>query len=197
GLTATPERTDGKDVFAICDGNVAYETTFIEAIQHGWLTPFIYYGVKDDIDYSNIKWLGKHYDQHELMVQQLQADRAKQIYEKWKKYRQTRTLAFTSSIQQAEFLSSYFNDQGVKSITLTSATKDVSRSEAIRMLTTNELEIIFTVDLFNEGVDIPSVDTLLFARPTESLVVFTQQIGRGLRKYAGKNNCVIIDLIGN
>ncbi|OZU89633.1 DNA helicase [Virgibacillus indicus] len=197
GLTATPERTDGQDVFAICDGNVAYEITFIEAIQHGWLTPFIYHGVKDDIDYSNIKWLGKQYDQHELMIQQLQEDRAKQIYEKWKEYKQTRTLAFTSSIQQAEFLSDYFTEQGIRSITLTSATRDISRAEAIRMLETNEIEIIFTVDLFNEGVDIPSVDTLLFARPTESLVVFTQQIGRGLRKYAGKNNCVIIDLIGN
>ncbi|MFD1039355.1 DEAD/DEAH box helicase family protein [Virgibacillus byunsanensis] len=197
GLTATPERTDGQDVFAICDGNVAYEITFIEAIQHGWLTPLIYHGVKDDIDYTKINWLGKQYDQHELMIQQLQRDRAEQIYEKWNEYKQTRTLAFTSSIQQAEFLSNYFSEQGVKSITLTSASKDISRSEAIRMLDTNEIDIIFTVDLFNEGVDIPSVDTLLFARPTESLVVFTQQIGRGLRKYAGKNNCVIIDLIGN
>ncbi|MFC4022317.1 DEAD/DEAH box helicase family protein [Oceanobacillus longus] len=194
GLTATPERTDGQDVFAICDGNVAYE---IEAIQHGWLTPFNYYGVKDNIDYSQIKWLGKQYDQHELIIQQLQDERAKQIYDKWNEYKQTRTLAFTSSIQQAEFLSGYFNEQGVRSITVTSATKDISRSEAIRMLETNEIDIIFTVDLFNEGVDIPSVDTLLFARPTESLVVFTQQIGRGLRKYAGKETCVIIDLIGN
>ncbi|WP_067726905.1 DEAD/DEAH box helicase family protein [Oceanobacillus damuensis] len=197
GLTATPERTDGQDVFAICDGNVAYEITFIEAIQHGWLTPFIYQGVKDDIDYSQIKWLGKQYDQHELMIQQLQTDRAEQIFQKWNKFKQTRTLAFTSSIQQANFLSNYFNEQGFNSITLTSATKDLSRSEAIRMLETNEIDIIFTVDLFNEGVDIPSVDTLLFARPTESLVVFTQQIGRGLRKYAGKETCVIIDLIGN
>lgn len=171
GLTATPERTDGQDVFAICDGNVAYEITFIEAIQHGWLTPFIYHGVKDEIDYTKIKWLGKQYDQHELMLQQLQRDRAEKIFEKWNAYKQSRTLAFTSSIQQAEFLSDYFNEQGVKSITLTSATKDLSRGEAIRMLDTNEIDIIFTVDLFNEGVDIPSVDTLLFTRPTESLVV--------------------------
>ncbi|MEC5425306.1 DEAD/DEAH box helicase family protein [Virgibacillus sp. C22-A2] len=197
GLTATPERTDGQDVFAICDGNVAYEITFIEAIQHGWLAPFIYHGVKDDIDYKKIKWLGNQYDQHELMRQQLQRDRAAQIYKKWNEHKQTRTLAFTSSIQQAGFLSNYFTEQGVKSIALTSEQKDISRGEAIRILDTNEIDIIFTVDLFNEGVDIPSVDTLLFARPTESLVVFTQQIGRGLRKYAGKNNCVIIDLIGN
>ncbi|MFD2043086.1 DEAD/DEAH box helicase family protein [Ornithinibacillus salinisoli] len=197
GLTATPERTDGQDVFALCDGNVAYEITFIEAIQRGWLAPFTYYGVKDDIDYNEIRWLGNKYDQHELMMHQLQTDRAKNIYEKWNEYKQTRTIAFCSSIQQAEFLATYFNDQGAHATTLTSATKNISRPEAIRMLEAREIDVIFTVDLFNEGVDIPSVDTLLFTRPTESLVVFTQQIGRGLRKFAGKDNCVIIDLIGN
>ncbi|SHG56168.1 DEAD/DEAH box helicase family protein [Ornithinibacillus halophilus] len=197
GLTATPERTDGQDVFAICDGNVAYEITFIEAIQRGWLTPFSYYGIKDDIDYSQIRWLGNKYDQHELTLQQLQTDRASKIYDKWTQYKQSRTLAFCSSIQQAEFLANYFTNKGALAITLTSKTKDISRAEAIRMLESGEIEIIFTVDLFNEGVDIPSVDTLLFARPTESLVVFTQQIGRGLRKFAGKETCVIIDLIGN
>lgn len=197
GLTATPERTDGQDVFALCDGNVAYEITFIEAIQKNWLTPFVYYGVKDDIDYSQIRWLGNQYDQHELMIQQLQKERAEQIYKKWNEHKQTRTIAFTSSIQQAEFLCKYFQDQGVRSIALTSQTKDISRDEAIRQLEAKEIDVIFTVDLFNEGVDIPSVDTLLFARPTESLVVFTQQIGRGLRKFAGKETCVIIDLIGN
>lgn len=197
GLTATPERTDGQDVFALCDGNVAYEITFIEAIQRGWLTPFTYYGIKDDIDYSQIRWLGKRYDQHELMIQQLQTKRAAYIYEKWLKYKQTRTLCFCSSIQQAEFLSTYFNEQGTTSLALTSATRSISREKAIRKLETREIDVIFTVDLFNEGVDIPSVDTLLFARPTESIVVFTQQIGRGLRKYDGKDTCVIIDLIGN
>ncbi|WP_156035964.1 DEAD/DEAH box helicase family protein [Virgibacillus halodenitrificans] len=197
GLTATPERTDGQDVFAICEGNVSYEITFIEAIQRGWLTPFTYHGILDDIDYSSIRWLGTKYDQHELMVQQLQTDRAKHIYSKWKELKQTRTLGFCSSIQQAEFLANYFNENGAHALALTSQSKTYSRTESIRMLEAGELDIIFTVDLFNEGVDIPSVDTLLFARPTESLVVFTQQIGRGLRTFAGKNSCVIIDLIGN
>lgn len=197
GLTATPERTDGRDVFALCDGNVAYEITFIEAIQRGWLTPFTYYGVKDDIDYNNIRWLGQRYDQQELLVQQLQEKRAINIYEKWDEYRQTRTLGFCSSIEQATYLADFFVKKGVQAISLTSETIDVSRSEAIQKLESLEVDIIFTVDLFNEGVDIPSVDTLLFVRPTESLVVFTQQIGRGLRKLSGKNKCVIIDLIGN
>ena len=197
GLTATPERTDGRDVFALCDGNVAYEITFIEAIQRGWLTPFKYYGVKDDIDYSKIRWLGQRYDQQQLLIEQLNTERAEKIFKEWLKYKQTRTLGFCSSIKQAEFLANYFRQQGIEAISLTSYTQDISRQEAIQKLELREIEIIFTVDLFNEGVDIPSVDTLLFARPTESLVVFTQQIGRGLRKYVGKDVCVIIDLIGN
>ena len=197
GLTATPERTDGKDVFALCEGNVAYEITFIEAIQRGWLAPFTYYGVKDDIDYSNIRWLGQRYDQQELLVQQLQEERAQHIFTSWKKHKKTRTIAFCSSIDQAIFLSDYFETQGIQAISLTSRSVNISRSEAIRKLESKEIDIIFTVDLFNEGVDIPSVDTLLFVRPTESLVVFTQQIGRGLRTYSGKDKCVIIDLIGN
>lgn len=197
GLTATPERTDGQNVFALCDGNVAYEINFIEAIQRGWLTPFTYYGVKDDIDYSSIRWLGQRYDQEQLLFEQLQEDRAQNIFVEWNRLKQTRTLGFCSSIEQADFLANYFTDKGIKAISLTSQTRDISREEAIKKLENLEIEIIFTVDLFNEGVDIPLVDTLLFVRPTESLVIFTQQIGRGLRKHASKDSCVIIDLIGN
>lgn len=197
GLTATPERTDGQDVFALCDGNVAYEITFIEAIQRGWLSPFTYYGIKDKIDYEQIRWLGQRYDHEELLVQQIQAEQAEHIFNSWDEHRQTRTLAFCSSIDQAAYLANYFIEQGIQAISLTSETVDITRAEAIRKLEAREIDVIFTVDLFNEGVDIPTVDTLLFVRPTESLVVFTQQIGRGLRKIIGKEQCVIIDLIGN
>src|SRR5699024_1301681 len=158
GLTATPERTDGQDVFAICDGNVAYEMTFIEAIQRGWLAPFKYYGIKDDIDYSNIRWLGQRYDQQQLLVEQLNTERAEKIYHEWMKYKQTRSLGFCSSIEQAEFLANYFIKQGINAISLTSSTRDITRAEAIEKLESKEIEIIFTVDIFNEGVDIPSVD---------------------------------------
>lgn len=199
GLTATPERTDGKDVFALCDGNVAYEINFIQAIQRGWLSPFTYYGIKDDIDYSEIRWLGNRYDQKELLIQQLNEERATYIFQKWMEYRQTRTIGFCSSIQQAQFLTDYFNRQGVRANSLTSESSNSDRALTIEKLSLNEIDIIFTVDLFNEGVDIPSVDTLLFVRPTESMVVYTQQLGRGLRKSkeTGKERCVIIDLIGN
>src|SRR5699024_12379556 len=133
----------------------------------------------------------------ELLVQQLQEERAQHIFTSWKKHKKTRTIAFCSSIDQAIFLSDYFETQGIQAISLTSRSVNISRSEAIRKLESKEIDIIFTVDLFNEGVDIPLVDTLLFVRPTESLIIFTQQIGRGLRLHDDKSHCVIIDLIGN
>jgi superfamily II DNA or RNA helicase/HKD family nuclease len=197
GITATPDRNDNKDVYAICGGNVAYKIDFIEAVQRGWLAPFHYYGVYDDTDYSKIKWLGNRYDEAELLQAQLKEEMADKILKAWEKYKKTRTLVFCSSIKQADFLSNYFRKRNYRTVSLHSKQTDITRDRGIAMLEKGELDAIFTVDLFNEGVDIPSVDTLLFVRPTESLTVFTQQVGRGLRLYEGKNYCVIIDLIGN
>jgi len=197
GITATPDRNDNKDVYAICGGNVAYKIDFIEAVQRGWLAPFHYYGVYDDTDYSKIKWLGNRYDETELLQAQLREEMADKILKAWEKYKKTRTLVFCSSIKQADFLSEYFRKRNYRTASLHSKQTDIPRDRAIAMLEKGELDAIFTVDLFNEGVDIPSVDTLLFVRPTESLTVFTQQVGRGLRLHEGKDYCVIIDLIGN
>ncbi|SDZ79961.1 Superfamily II DNA or RNA helicase [Thalassobacillus cyri] len=197
GITATPERTDGQDIFAICDGNVAYEMDFIQAIQRGWLSPFRYYGVYDDIDYSQVTWLGTRYDQEELLAAQLQEEVAEKVLIGWKEHSQTRTIGFCSSVIQAEFLAQYFRDKGYQAQAIHGKTDHFTRTNVIGQLESREIDIIFTVDLFNEGVDIPSVDTLLFARPTESLVVYTQQVGRGLRLTEGKTHCHIIDLIGN
>jgi superfamily II DNA or RNA helicase/HKD family nuclease len=197
GITATPDRMDGKDVYALCDGNVAYQIHFIEAIRRGWLSPFQYFGVYDDTDYSTIRWLGTHYDDEQLTAAQLKQTLAGKIYDAWTKHKQTRTISFCSSIRQADFLAVYFQDRGVSAVSLHSGTVGMTREEAIIRLTRRDIEVIFTVDLFNEGVDIPSVDTLLFVRPTESLTVFTQQVGRGLRLSEQKSHCTIIDLIGN
>ncbi|MFT9846763.1 DEAD/DEAH box helicase family protein [Aneurinibacillus sp. REN35] len=197
GITATPDRLDGKDVFALCDGNVAYQIHFIEAIQRGWLAPFHYYGVYDETDYSAIRWLGNRYDEEQLLSAQLREGMAESILKSYMQHRQTRALGFCSSIAQATFLAKYFVQHGVKAASLHSRSTDISRAEAIRRIEAGELEIILTVDLFNEGVDIPSLDTLLFVRPTESLAIFTQQVGRGLRLHPGKEKCVIIDFIGN
>ncbi|QHT59364.1 DEAD/DEAH box helicase family protein [Paenibacillus lycopersici] len=197
GITATPDRMDGKDVYAICDGNVAYQVNFLEAIKRGWLSPFQYYGIYDDTDYGQITWLGNRYDEEELLAVQLQESTAAKIYAAWDKHRQTRTIAFCSSITQADFLADYFKRQRIAAVSLHSRTKELTRDEAIQRLADGSLQVIFTVDLFNEGVDIPAVDTLLFVRPTESLTVFTQQVGRGLRLHDTKSTCHVIDLIGN
>ncbi|MUG70586.1 DNA helicase [Paenibacillus validus] len=197
GITATPDRMDGKDVYALCDGNVAYQIHFIEAIRRGWLSPFRYFGVYDDTDYSSIRWLGTHYDDEQLTAAQLKQTMADKIYAAWTEHKETRTIGFCSSIRQADFLAGYFQDRGVSAVSLHSGTVGITREEAITRLARGNLEVIFTVDLFNEGVDIPSVDTLLFVRPTESLTVFTQQVGRGLRLSEQKSHCTVIDLIGN
>jgi superfamily II DNA or RNA helicase/HKD family nuclease len=197
GITATPDRNDNKDVYAICDGNVAFRLDFLDAIKRKWLAPFKYFGVYDDTDYSQITWLGTRYDEEELLQAQIKDGHAEKILKAWIEKKQTRTLGFCSSIKQANYLSHYFNQNGYRTISLHSQQVGINRKTAIQQLTGGELDVIFTVDLFNEGVDIPAVDTLLFVRPTESLTVFTQQIGRGLRLHEGKESCVIIDLIGN
>lgn len=197
GITATPDRNDYRDIYAICEGNVAYRIEFIEAVNKKWLAPFSYYGVYDETDYSSIRWLGTRYDADELAVAQLKMSLAEKILAAWETRKQTRTLVFCSSILQAEFLSDYFNQKGYRSVSLHSQSAPCLREKAILQLKKGEIDAIMTVNLFNEGVDIPEADTLLFVRPTESLTVFTQQIGRGLRLADGKSHCVIIDLIAN
>ncbi|WDL99110.1 DEAD/DEAH box helicase family protein [Alicyclobacillus sp. ALC3] len=197
GITATPDRTDARDVYAICDGNVAYRMDFVEAIQRRWLSPFHYIGVYDETDYSRIRWLGSRYDEQELLAVQTRESMATLAYSAWQTHKQTRAIAFCSSVVQAQFLQRFFQSRGVSCVCLHGGSSARERAEAIQKLNSGDLELIFTVDLFNEGVDIPAVDTLLFVRPTESLTVFTQQVGRGLRIHEGKTHCAIIDLIGN
>lgn len=197
GITATPHRLDNGDVFGICDGNVAITINFLDAIQKNWLAPFKYYGVYDETDYSQLRWVGSGYAEEDLERVQLREEMAEMIYREWLSKKQTRTIGFCSSVKQAKFLATYFEQQGVRAISLDAKSDPTIRKMARQKLNDGELDVIFTVDLFNEGVDIPKVDTLLFVRPTESLAVFTQQIGRGLRLAEGKDHCVIIDLIGN
>ncbi|MFE8696128.1 DEAD/DEAH box helicase family protein [Cytobacillus sp. FJAT-53684] len=197
GITATPDRNDNKDVYAICEGNVAFRLDFLDAIERKWLAPFKYFGVYDETDYSQITWLGSRYDEEELLQVQLRDEMAEKILQAWLDKKQSKTISFCSSIRQANFLSDYFNQKGYHTVALHSKQMEVGRQDAIDQLDKGQLDVIFTIDLFNEGVDIPAVDTLLFVRPTESLTIFTQQIGRGLRLYDTKSHCVVIDLIGN
>ncbi|RUL51325.1 DEAD/DEAH box helicase family protein [Lysinibacillus antri] len=197
GITATPDRMDNQDVYSVCDGNVAIQIHFLDAIARNWLSSFQYYGIKDQIDYSQITWLGNHYDEEELIKEQLQDKVIEKIFSEWLKYKQSKTIAFCSSIRQAKFLCNYFRSKEIEAEVLTGQNSRNDRNAIRENFINGEIEIIFTVDLFNEGVDIPTVDTLLFIRPTESISIFTQQIGRGLRLADGKSHCVIIDCIGN
>ncbi|MFB3226528.1 DEAD/DEAH box helicase family protein [Exiguobacterium sp. PHA03] len=195
GLTATPDRMDGADVYAICHHNVAFQMHFTAAIAEGFLTPFHYYGIHDTIDYSQIRRIGRTYDASQLEHRQLDREVADNIYHSWEKHRQTKTIGFCSSIKQAEYLAQVFRDKGTTAFALTGQT--TNRAQYMQAFEQGEIDVLFTVDLFNEGVDIPKVDTLLFCRPTESVAIYTQQIGRGLRLAQHKSHCVIIDLIGN
>ncbi|EIM05370.1 type III restriction protein res subunit [Planococcus antarcticus DSM 14505] len=197
GITATPDRMDNKDVYALCDGNVAIMIHFLDAIERNWLAPFNYYGVYDNTDYSAIPWRGTRYDEQKLLQLQLRESFAQKIYDEWNRYKQTRTIVFCSSVKQAVYINNFFQNESVRSNVLHGDSHPQERKTARSKLEAGELEVVFTVDLFNEGVDIPKVDTLLFVRPTESLAVYTQQIGRGLRIAEGKTHCVIIDFIGN
>lgn len=197
GITATPDRLDNKDVYNICDNNIAIQIHFLDAIARNWLSPFHYYGIKDEIDYSHITWLGNHYDEEQLLHEQLQNKVVEKIFNEWQRYKQSKTIAFCSSIKQANFLCSHFQLKGIQAEVITGQHSKLDRQRIREDFISGSIDIIFTVDLFNEGVDIPTVDTLLFVRPTESISIFTQQIGRGLRIAEGKSHCVIIDCIGN
>lgn len=197
GLTATPERTDHKDVYALCDGNLVYQVTLPEAIRQGWLSPFHYYGAYDPIDYSRIRWRENHYDDVELSHAQMRHQYANAVLAAWQTHHQSRTLLFGSSRVQSRYLAEHFQATGIRARHVDGETPIVERREAVSALERGELDVLCSVDLFNEGVDIPLVDTILLARPTDSMVVFVQQIGRGLRVAAGKDDCTIIDMVGN
>ena len=201
GITATPERMDNQDVFAVCDYNVAYEIRLPEAINRGDLCPFRYYGVFDEtVDYTKIPQYKGKYKGEELEKALMLDKRANLILKHYSKFNSLRALGFCSSKNHAEYMAKYFNDNGVKACAVYSdsnSENSLDRKEAIEKLTKGELNIVFSVDMFNEGVDIKSIDMVIFLRPTESPTVFLQQLGRGLRKAKGKDYVNVLDFIGN
>lgn len=201
GLTATPERMDGKNIYEICDYNVPYEITLKDAINKGILVPFRYYGIYDDTDYSEVKYERGHYDEKGLNRIYIEnGKRFDLIYRHYQKYHSKRALGFCCSKLHAEAMAKEFSRRGIPSAAVYSnADGEFSedREKAIRKLKGGEIRVIFSVDMFNEGVDIPAVDMVMFLRPTESPVVFLQQLGRGLRKSRGKEYLNVLDFIGN
>lgn len=199
GLTATPDRSDQSDILSLCDNNLVYTCNLFRGISTGLLCPFHYYGIfDDDVDYTAIPWKSGRFDPDSLSSKLATLGRAKHALKEWYKLKQERTLAFCISINHAEFMAEQFNKAGVKAAAVYGGS-DIGRAEALEMLDTNAIQVLFSVDLFNEGMDLPSIDTVMLLRPTESKILFLQQIGRGLRKAEDRNKekVVILDFIGN
>ena len=201
GLTATPERMDGKNIYEICDYNVPYEISLKEAINKGILVPFHYYGVYDETDYSKLHLVQGRYDERELTeIYRNNGRRYELIYKHYMKCRSKRALGFCCSRQHAEEMAEEFCKRGIASVAVYSNSDSEfseDREKAIQKLKDQEVNVIFSVDMFNEGLDITSIDLVMFLRPTESPVVFQQQLGRGLRTYRGKEYLNVLDFIGN
>ncbi len=197
GLTATPHRSDQADILSLCDNNLVFERDLIEGINDNLLVPFHYYGIWDKyVEYESIPWRNGKFDPNELDNRFASDKRATHIFKLWQQHKQTRTLAFCVSIKHAEFMSAFFNGKGVRACAVHSKSL-LRRNEALQQLNSGQLDIIFSVDLFNEGTDLPSIDCVLMIRPTESKIIFLQQLGRGLRLHHDKKHLVVLDFIGN
>ena len=201
GLTATPERMDGRNIYEICDYNVPYEISLKEAINKGMLVPFHYYGIFDDTDYSKLHIVRGRYDEKELNETYIgNVHRYELIYKYYCKYGSRQALGFCCSKEHAREMAREFSSRGIPSVAVfsdASGEYTEKRNVAIQKLKNGEIRAIFSVDMFNEGVDITSVDMVMFLRPTESPIVFLQQLGRGLRKCRGKEFLTVLDFIGN
>ncbi|SHF78182.1 Superfamily II DNA or RNA helicase [Flavobacterium segetis] len=201
GLTATPERMDGENILEDFCNRIAAEIRLPEALNKKLLSPFQYFGITDSIDLSNVKWEKGRYVASELTNIYTKNDvRVGEIINQLQKHtndiHDVRAIGFCVTIEHATFMAEKFNLAGIKAAFLTS--KNSSERELIRnQFRKKEFNYLFVVDIFNEGVDIPEIDTVLFLRPTESLTVFLQQLGRGLRLSEGKDCLTVLDFVGN
>jgi len=201
GLTATPERTDGRNVIERF-GAPTYELRLWHALDRQLLCPFHYFGVNDDTDLSGIDWSGGRYSDAALEQQYVEhgRDRARlvvrELLEKVDDRERMRVVAFCATIRHAEFMAERFKTSGLEAKALHSGLTREARQELVRRFRNGDLPIICTVDLFNEGVDVPEINTVLFLRPTESATVFIQQLGRGLRNHADKGALTVLDFVG-
>lgn len=201
GLTATPERADGEDILRYFNGRISAEIRFPDAINRRLVVPFHYYGVTDSVDYHGLHWERGGYRISEVDNLVTGNDvRARAVVDQCQKrlrdIHQARGLGFCVTVAHAEFMADFFQRSGVPALALSAESQKSVRDDAQRRLRERSINFIFTVDLYNEGVDIPEVDTILFLRPTESLSVFLQQLGRGLRLTPDKDYVTVIDFVG-
>jgi superfamily II DNA or RNA helicase len=202
GLTATPERMDPtEDVTRWFNGRIAVELRLWDALQQGLLCPFQYFGISDDVDLSQLEWRRGGYDVRALSRLYVDHDaRVAKVLEAMRRYVRDsatmRALGFCVSVEHAQYMARRFAQAGIPAVAISGETPAAERDAAVRRLRSRELNIIFSVDVFNEGLDVPEVDTVLLLRPTESATIFLQQLGRGLRFAPGKSGLTVLDLIG-
>jgi superfamily II DNA or RNA helicase len=203
GLTATPERSDGLPVLHWFHDRIAAELRLWDAIDQHRLAPFAYYGIADELDLREIPWRrGRGYDEKALTNVITSTDVwaryvLKQLTDHFGDPPEVRALGFCVSVDHARYMARVFRDHGVSAVAITGETGDEERKRALEDLERGRIRIVFSVDLFNEGVDVPTVDALLMLRPTESPLLFLQQLGRGLRKAEGKAVCTVLDFVGH
>jgi superfamily II DNA or RNA helicase/HKD family nuclease len=197
GLTATPDRTDQSDILSLCDDNLVYSCNLFTGITAGLLAPFHYFGIWDEsVNYKEIPWRNGRFDPEQLTHKLATLARARHALRQWRDKAQSRTLAFCVSVRHAQYMADQFRKDGIEAAAVY-AGSEMSRGDALAQLSEGRLQVIFSVDLFSEGVDLPSIDTVLMLRPTESKILFLQQLGRGLRRFEGKEKLVVLDFIGN
>ncbi|MDO6563287.1 DEAD/DEAH box helicase family protein [Amphritea sp. 1_MG-2023] len=197
GLTATPDRTDGADILRLCDHKLIYRRDLFDAINAQQLCPFSYYGIFDSaVNYEHIPWRNGRFDPTKLSTQLATRGRCRHILKEWRDKSQSRTLAFCASRRHADYMAGYFKQQGIRAASVHSESS-LTRSAALESLERGQLQVLFAVDLFNEGVDLPQIDTVMMLRPTESNILFLQQLGRGLRLSPGKDSLAVLDFVGN
>lgn len=205
GLTATPERMDGKSILDYFGNRIAADIRLPEAIDRKLLCPFQYFGVSDTVDLNELRWVRGGYDKSELsdllsLNRTVAEQRAHHIIHSLYKYitdiNHVKGLGFCVSVEHAWFMAEFFNANDIPSISLVGQSPDEERSRAKERLVSGAIRFIFVVDIYNEGVDIPEINTVLFLRPTESLTIFLQQLGRGLRLFDAKECLTVLDFIG-
>jgi superfamily II DNA or RNA helicase/diadenosine tetraphosphate (Ap4A) HIT family hydrolase len=197
GLTATPERSDGVDVVALFDDILAWQATIGDGINEGSLVPFYYIGLRDDVDFQQIPWRNGRFDIAVLEKRVEDSARMAKLWTAWTTHFGTRTIVFCCSQRHALFTRNWLQNRGVKAAAVFAGVGSDPRGESLRALTSGQLDAICAVDLLNEGLDLPDVDRVVMLRPTESKVVFLQQLGRGLRAAQSKSRLILIDFIGN
>ena len=194
-------RWEDRSIYEICDYNVPYEISLKEAINKGMLVPFHYYGIYDETDYSGLHLVKGRYEERKLTeIYKDNSTRYDLIYKYYMKYRSRRALGFCCSRQHAEEMAKEFCKRGIASAAVYSDADGEfceERDKAVEQLIKQEIRVIFSVDMFNEGLDIASLDMVMFLRPTDSPIIFLQQLGRGLRTYREKEYLNVLDFIGN